>query len=195
MTRLMMPRAGRPVIRLVSAVPSSRAALERGAVRREIFASGQQQVGGADLHARRAERERRRDAARIGDAAGRDHRHLHRIDDLRHQRERADLRRPDSSVRNMPRWPPASTPCAMIASTPRASSQRASATVVAELDHQAAGRLDAPQQRGVGRPKWKLTTSGFSSSTSVAERGVERRAVARRHRRGRIDAELARNRA
>jgi len=37
-----------------------------------------------------------------------------------------------SFVRNMPRWPPASTPCAITASQPRSSRKRASATVVAD---------------------------------------------------------------
>ena len=48
---------------------------------------------------------------------------------------------PMSSDRKLPRWPPASIPCAMIASTPRASSQRASSTVVAD------DRIFAPQPR------------------------------------------------
>ena len=47
----------------------------------------------AELRAVRAERQRRGHAARIGDPARRDHRDLHRIDDLRHQRERARQRR------------------------------------------------------------------------------------------------------
>ena len=67
-------------------------------------------------------------------------------DDLRHQRERADLRGRGRRDRNMPRWPPASRPCAMIASTPRASSQRASSTVVADERTFAPQRAHARQQ-------------------------------------------------
>ena len=33
--------------------------------------------------------------------------------------------------------------------------------------HQAAGSLHALAQRGSGKPKWKLTTSGFNSSTTA----------------------------
>jgi hypothetical protein len=36
------------------------------------------------------------------------------------------------SVRNMPRWPPASAPCAIMASAPFSSSQIASRTMVAD---------------------------------------------------------------
>ncbi len=49
------------------------------------------QIGGTDLHAGRAQRERRRDAPPVGDAARRDHGDFHRIDHLRHQREGAGL--------------------------------------------------------------------------------------------------------
>ena len=78
-----------------------------------------------------AERYRRGDASRIGDAAGGDDRHVHRSHDLRHERE-VPTWVVRSSDRNMPRCPPASRPCAMIASTPCASSHRASSTVVAD---------------------------------------------------------------
>jgi hypothetical protein len=58
-----------------------------------------------------------------------------------------------SSDRNMPRCPPTSTPCAMIASTPRASSQSASATVVAvEITFAPVDRTRASSS-GDGRPK------------------------------------------
>jgi hypothetical protein len=45
----------------------------------------------ADLHGRRAKREGGSDATRIGDAACGDDRDWHRVDDLRHERECADL--------------------------------------------------------------------------------------------------------
>ena len=66
--------------------------LERGAVRRRNLRFRAPEIGRADLHAGGAERERCRDAARVGDGAGGDDRHLHGIDDLRHQRESAGLR-------------------------------------------------------------------------------------------------------
>ena len=46
----------------------------------------------AHLHAGRAERQCGRDPAPIGDPAGGDHGHRHRVDDLRNQRDRADER-------------------------------------------------------------------------------------------------------
>ena len=72
-----------------------------------------------------------------------------------------------SSVRNMPRWPPASAPWAMIASQPCSSSQTASATVVAEETIFAPVARTRSRSAGSGRPKWKLTTSGRNSSTSA----------------------------
>ena len=51
------------------------------------------QIGGADLHAGRTQRECRRDAPPVRDAARCDHGDLHRIDHLRHQREGAGLLR------------------------------------------------------------------------------------------------------
>ena len=65
---------------------------QRGTVRSEIVSFGTKQIGGADLHARSAKGEGRGDAAAVGDASGGDDRQRHGIDDLRHQRERPDLR-------------------------------------------------------------------------------------------------------
>ena len=84
-----MPRAGRPVITLVIAVCRC-ASFQRGAMRRRYFRLRAEHIGGADLHAGSTQRERRGDASRIGDGAGRDHRHFHRVDHLRQQREGAD---------------------------------------------------------------------------------------------------------
>ena len=57
----------------------------------------------------------------------------------------------------------------MMASTPRASSQRASSTVVAD-DRIFAPQLAhaAPADRRDGRPKWKLTTGGLNSLEHVS---------------------------
>src|SRR5436189_29546 len=68
------------------------------------------------------------------------------------------------SVRNMPRWPPASAPCAMMASTPFSSSQIASFTMVADEITTQPAALTRLSSAVSGRPKWKLTISGFSSS-------------------------------
>ena len=72
-----MPRAGRPVMRRVSAVwrAASLISAARWIAARRRF--GAAQVRRADLDHRRAERERRLDAGAVGDAAGGDHRHAH----------------------------------------------------------------------------------------------------------------------
>ena len=67
----------------------------------------------------------------------------------------------------MPRWPPASKPMAMIASQPHSSSQRASATVVADDMILAPVAFTRSSNVASGRPKLKLTTSGRKSSTSA----------------------------
>ncbi|MCY1436820.1 hypothetical protein D9M71_529560 [compost metagenome] len=50
-----------------------------------------EQVGGAQLHRRSAQGQGGNDAAMVANAAGGNHRHVHRIDNLRHQRQRTDL--------------------------------------------------------------------------------------------------------
>ena len=50
---------------------------------------GAMKIGGAELHRACAEHEGRGNAAPVGDPAGGDHRHRHRIGDLRQQREQA----------------------------------------------------------------------------------------------------------
>ena len=52
---------------------------------------GAKQISRSHLHGSGAERDGRAHAARVGDTAGGDHRHLHRARHLRHQRESADL--------------------------------------------------------------------------------------------------------
>ena len=64
---------------------------ERGAMRRRDLRLRTPQIRRADLHAGGPEREGSRDAARVGDAARGNDRHLHRIDDLRNERKRAGL--------------------------------------------------------------------------------------------------------
>ena len=69
-------------------------------------------------------------------------------------------------VMNMLRCPPASAPCAMMASAPFCSSQTASFTRVAQPITTHPVALTRSSSDLSGRPKWKLTTSGFNSSTS-----------------------------
>ena len=72
------------------------------------------------------------------------------------------------SARKMPLWPPASWPCAITASTPRRSSQAASAGEVAEPSTMQPACLTAWTTSGAGRPKWKETTRGRASSTTAS---------------------------
>ena len=78
---------------LVMTVESSRACAKRRARRRGHLRFRTAQIGGADLHAGRPQREGRRDAPPVRDAARGDHGNLHRIHHLRHQREGAGLLR------------------------------------------------------------------------------------------------------
>ena len=55
----------------------------------------------------------------------------------------------------------------MMASAPFSSSQIASRTMVADPSTIAPAALTRASSAGSGRPKWKLTISGFSSSTSA----------------------------
>ena len=90
-TRLMIPRAGRPVKTLVSTVSLSLATRNASRWAAGKFGFRAKQIGSSDLHGGSAEREGRHDATRVGNAASSDDRYLHRIDDLRHERHRADL--------------------------------------------------------------------------------------------------------
>ena len=56
----------------------------------------------------------------------------------------------------------------MTASTPWASSQRASSTVVALDSTLAPQPFTRASRAGSGRPKWKLTTRGWKGSTMSA---------------------------
>ena len=152
-SRFAMPRAGRPVThvgehrRVVGRVGQRPAVQLRG---RRL---GGAQERGADLHRLGAQRQRGRDPAAR----------------RRSRRRRSPVRRPrrppaapapscrpgrpSRSVRNMPRWPPASTPCAITASQPCSTSHRASATVVAEESNRRARRAHPLHQRRRGQPE------------------------------------------
>ncbi len=88
-----MPRAGRPVKRLVSAVWRAASLCQRRTVQGAGEGFGREHVGGADLHAGGAQRHGGGHAVCIGNAAGRDDRHANRTHHLRQQRKGAELRR------------------------------------------------------------------------------------------------------
>ena len=115
-------------------------ARERGAMHRAGRRFRAQQVAGADLHAAApsaiAAATPRASAMPPAAITG-TRTALH---DLRHERERADLRRQVVGQEHARDDRRPRAPCAMIASTPRASSQRASSTVVAD------DRIFAPQR-------------------------------------------------
>ena len=160
-----MPRAGRPVIRLVSAVPSSRADLSAARCGAEIFASGHHRYAvpictPAAPSAKAAAMPRASvtaPAAMTGTLTA---------STTCGTSANVPAWVAMSSLKKMPRWPPASLPCAITTSTPRASSQRASAAVVAELITRKCPALSRCKSPASGNPKWKLTTSGFVSSTT-----------------------------
>ena len=66
-------------------------------------------IGGAYLHGGGAQRESCRYSSSVRDSSRRDHRNADGVDDLRQERKQAGLP-PMSSVKNIPRWPPASAP-------------------------------------------------------------------------------------
>jgi hypothetical protein len=162
---------------------------ERRPMRRRNLRLGTVQIGGADIGARRAQRKRRRNPARVAQATGRDHRHLHRIDDLRHQRERADLRGDILGEKH------AAMPARLRAL--RDHGINAARLEPARLrrrgrrrDYDAAGRLHALQQRRLRQPEMEADHLGIELLDHGAIFVIERRAVGDRHRRRRIDRKL-----
>ena len=133
-----------------------------------------EQERGADLDPVRAQGQRGRDAARVGDATGRDDRDRHRVDHLRHQRHGAEL-----GVEPVGQEHPA-VPAGLDAL--RDDHVAAVVGQPAGLGHGRRRRHDpCPGRRAPGRPapaagspKWKLTTAGRSCSTSSHARRVER---------------------
>src|SRR5262249_18752015 len=114
------------------------------------------------VHADGPEREGRRNAARIGDGARGDDRHLHRIDDLRNECERAGLSGDVVAQED------AAMAAGLVAlrdhgiDAPRFEPARLGGGG-RRTHHQKASRLEPLQEP---RLKWKLTTSGFVSSTT-----------------------------
>ena len=130
-----------------------------------------EEVRRTELHPRRAERQggdfdptcRRRFLPRRSPEP-------HRIDDLGNQRDRPDWRRRRS--RNVPRCPPASAPCAMIASHPR--SEPASLLDGGRRGEHLSRRSRDGRARGLrGKAEVEAHHRGRNSSTQIA--GAARR--------------------
>ena len=115
-----MPRAGRPVMRSRQRGVARRFAHSAARWTALVVASGQQRNAVPTCTTDAPSANAASTPARVGDAARGDHRDAHGADDLRQQREGADLQRSGRRSGTWPRWPPASRPCAMTASTPRA---------------------------------------------------------------------------
>ena len=175
MTRLTIPRAGRPVKTLVSGGVAGVLAVSAagdGAGGR----LGAEQVGRPDLHAGRAQRQGCRDAlaSAMPPAAMTGTFTACTICGTSASVPTWVVR---SSDRNMPRWPPASSPWAMIASTPRASSQRASSTVVAEESTFAPQRPHPREQVGRRQAEVEAHHGGPELVEHVGGLVAERRAA------------------
>ena len=166
-----------------------RLARQAFAVRRRDEAFRAMEIGGADLHRRRAERSApprcraRRRSRRPRSPAGRS----------RPPPAAPGRRGPSApraaSPRKRPAWPPASQPWAMIASTPRVG-EPARLGDRRRIAEDRARRSPGPvsSRAGSGRPKWKLTSSGRTCFDDRAHRRVERLP----RRRGRLRARRCR---
>ena len=167
MNRLTMPRAGRPVNRLVSAVWRAASLCSAARCTALVLASGHSRYAvptctpaapsaiaaatpAASAMPPAAITGTRTAATTCGSSA------------------KVPICRVRSSERKWPRCPPASSPCAMTASTPCASSQRASSTVVADDSTLAPQPRTRASSSGDGRPKWKLTTGGANAASNSA---------------------------
>ena len=148
------------------------------------------QIGRADLYAGGPEREGSHDAARIGDAARGDHRHLHRIDDLRNEGERTGLGGCVVAQED------AAMAAGLVAL--RDHGVDAARFEPARLGrggrrthHQEASRLEPLQQPRLRQPEMEAHDVGLRLLDDIAHDGIERGAIARGDRRGGIDREFA----
>ena len=131
----------------------------------------------------------------VADPAGGDHRQAGRVGDLAAPERTAPSAPRTARSRKRPAWPPASQPWAMIASTPRAASQRASADVVALPMIRAPAANTRFSKRLFGQAEMEADQLGPDLLDHSAHRRVERppqrRARARADRR-RLDRNRAR---
>ena len=132
------------------------------------------QEGGADLDARGAQRQGRADPARVGDAAGRDHRQADRVDDLRHQRHQPD-RRARLARNSRHARPPRS---------PARSPRRAPLREPARLGDRRRVAEDRRPSRGPARPapgragrSERTPSPAAAASTTAAQRASNGRAL------------------
>lgn len=152
MMRFTMPRAGLPVKRLVSAVWLAPSPLSAARCRLLVVASGQSR-GPSHLHTDCAQEH--------GRGQHLWHRQRHPPQSLADSQPAQSVATMptcqsalvNSSLRNIPRCPPASTPWGIIMSVPCISSQRASATVVAEESTLAPQLFTRANSFAVGNPK------------------------------------------
>ncbi len=166
-----MPRAGRPLNRLVSAVWLATSLCSAARCTALVVASSHSRkaVPSCTALAPRRSASSTPAASAMPPAAITGTRTASRRDVSNERMRSCDARSNDAPAdRNTPRWPPASRPWAMIASTPCAASHCASATVVAD-DHTCAPERRTRSSSGAGgSPKWKLTTAGRSASIASA---------------------------
>src|SRR5258708_21950713 len=95
------------------------------------------------------------------------------------------------SVRNMPRWPPASAPCAMMTSAPFSSSQVASRTMVADPITMQPAALTRAKKHRLRQAEVEADHFRLQLLYQTAHRGVEWSAVGGVDGRGGIKVQLA----
>ncbi|MNJ54465.1 hypothetical protein D3C77_499040 [compost metagenome] len=148
-----------------------------------------QQIGSAQLHRRGAQGHGGNNAAMVTDAACRDHRHLHGIDHLGHERHRADL-----GVQVATEEHPAMTAGLIAHGDDRI------ATVLLQPagfvngggagQHLGPGSLDPLQQARLGQAEVKTDHGGLVLLDQLARGVIERRAVGHRRRRVEVGAKF-----
>ncbi len=163
--------------------------LQRGAMQRGRRGFGTQEVRGPGLYARGAQRDRGLHPARIRDAARGDHGHLHSGDDLRHERERADLRRQVLAEEH----------AAVAARFDALRDDRRDAVGLepprfvdcrGRSDHERAPRTYAPQELGGGKPEMEAHDLGTVRLERIGAVAAERCASRSRSDARRIDPEF-----
>ena len=158
--RFGMPRASRPLIARVRTVSVSVGGGDRLPMRVGHGGLARAEERGADLDARRAEREGGRDAAAVGDPAGGDDRRTHGVDHLRDEREGADERALGGAAGTTPGARRPRRRSRRSASTPASSSATASATVVAVPMTGCPRSCARSITSGDGTPKTTLSDGG-----------------------------------
>ncbi len=153
------------------------------------FGLGAEEISGADLHARGAQRKGRRDATSVCNASGCDHWHIHGVDDLRHESEGACLRGYVVGEKH----------AAMATGLSSLRNDRIAATISEPFGLPGRGRgrddfrprgLHPLQEAFLRQPEMKADDLGLELLDDLAGRLVERHAVGIRHLGIGIDAQL-----